>query len=94
VNRTWSWADYVHLAFDENRHWGADSVQMHRRLRQILEDLLDLIDDVPRRAPLEEQRQLLKARLQSDLPQAEHDAVHRTDPTATTPDPRRPSAAS
>lgn len=94
VNRTWSWADYVHLAFDENRHWGADSVQMHRRLRQILDDLLDLIDDVPRRAPLEEQRQLLKARLQSDLPQAEHDAVHRTDPTATTPDPRRPSAAS
>ncbi len=94
VNRSWSWADYVHLAFDENRHWGADSVQMHRRLRHVVDDLLDLVQDEPRRAPLEEQSRLLMARMQSDLPEAERDAVHRTDPTATTPDPRRPSAAS
>ncbi len=91
VQPTWSWGDYLHLAFDEIRHWGAGSSQVHRRLRQVLDDLLGLVDDAQRRAALEEQRRLLEARLQSDLPEAEHAAVHRTDPTATTPDPRRPS---
>ncbi len=56
-----------------------------------MHDLLDLVDDAQRRARLEEQSRLLEARLQSDLPETEHAAVHRTDPAATMADPRRPS---
>ena len=34
-----TWDDYVHLAFDEIRHFGIGSVQIPRRLRAAIEDL-------------------------------------------------------
>lgn len=34
-----SWEDYLRLATEEIRHYGADSVQVLRRLRRMLEDL-------------------------------------------------------
>ena len=69
VVATPSWSDYVHLALDEVRHWGAGSLQVQRRLRDLLEDLATVVD-AERRPPLEKQRRLLEARLQ-DLPEPE-----------------------
>lgn len=34
-----SWADLVHLALDEIRHWGANSLQVDRRIRLLVDDL-------------------------------------------------------
>ncbi len=33
------WDDYVSLAFDEIRHWGADALQIHTRIAAALDDL-------------------------------------------------------
>jgi uncharacterized membrane protein len=40
VYRTPDWADFVHLAVTEIRHFGAASIQVARRLRAMLEDLI------------------------------------------------------
>lgn len=50
--------DLVQLAFDEIRHYGRESLQVHRRLRAVL---LDLLDATPLHLhdPLEEQLSLL-----------------------------------
>ncbi len=71
-----SWDDYVALACDEIRHWGASSLQIHRRLRALLQDLLEVVA-VERRPPLRRQLALLDARA-ADLPDTER-------PAATTP---------
>ena len=39
------WEDYLVLAFDEIRHYGADSVQVVRRLRSALVGLADTVAD-------------------------------------------------
>jgi uncharacterized membrane protein len=54
------WDGYVHLAFDEIRDVGASSVQVSRRLKAALEDLLS-IAPLERRPPLEHQLALLEA---------------------------------
>lgn len=36
---TWSWEDFLKLAVEEIRHYGANSLQVSRRLRAMLEDL-------------------------------------------------------
>jgi uncharacterized membrane protein len=41
VYRTPDWADFVHLAVTEIRHFGAASIQVARRLRAMLEDLIE-----------------------------------------------------
>jgi uncharacterized membrane protein len=38
-----TWEDYLALAFDEIRHYGADSVQVMRRLRSALVGLVDSV---------------------------------------------------
>jgi uncharacterized membrane protein len=43
VYRTPTWQEYVDLTFTEIRRSGAHSVQIHRRLHAVLEDLLDLV---------------------------------------------------
>jgi uncharacterized membrane protein len=55
-----SWEDYVGLACNEPRHYGADQPQVARRMRAMLEDLLE---DVPsfRRPALERQLKLLES---------------------------------
>ena len=46
-----TWEDYVSLGLDEIRHYGSSSVQVHRRMRALLEDLLQIAPP-PRREPL------------------------------------------
>lgn len=54
------WDDLVHLAFDEIRRYGSDSLQIHRMLRFMLDDLTTLTADRPDRLlPLLTQRDLL-----------------------------------
>jgi uncharacterized membrane protein len=73
---TWTWAEFVQLGMDENRHWGADSLQMHRQLHAVIDDLIDVLgEDSPRAEPLREQRRLLVARASIDLPEPEQEAL-------------------
>jgi len=44
------WEDYLDLALDEIRYFGADSIQVMRRLHALLEDLLEAVP--PERKPL------------------------------------------
>lgn len=48
--RTPNWDDFVHLAITEIRQYGRDSVQIMRRLRAMLDNLIETLPD--RRAPL------------------------------------------
>lgn len=58
------WDDYVALACDEIRRWGRDSLQVQRRLRAMLDDLLTIVPD-ERRPALEEQRAMLDAQAEA-----------------------------
>ncbi len=49
VYRTPNWEDFVHLAVTEIRQYGRDSIQVMRRLRAMLENLIETLPDV--RAP-------------------------------------------
>lgn len=71
-----SWEEYVSLALDEVRHWGAGSIQIHVRIAQLLEDLHDAVPE-ERRPPLRRQLQYLTAR-RAELPEIERDAVRRS----------------
>jgi uncharacterized membrane protein len=50
VYRTPDWNDFVHLAVTEIRHYGRDSVQVMRRLRAMLTNLVETLPE--RRAPM------------------------------------------
>lgn len=63
----YDWDDYVGLAFDEIRQYGRGSIQVARRLRGALEDLLDMAPE-HRRPALERQLQLLEESTQRDFP--------------------------
>jgi uncharacterized membrane protein len=52
------WEAYVHLALDEIRQYGCGSLQVMRRMRAVLDDLLSVAPPI-RRAALEQQRALL-----------------------------------
>ena len=54
VYRTPVWEDYVKLAITEIRHFGGNSIQVIRRLRAMLDDLLRALPE-SRRASLEEE---------------------------------------
>ena len=43
--RTPDWEDFVHLAVTEVRHFGGKSIQIARRLRAMLEDLIQTLPD-------------------------------------------------
>jgi len=70
---TMGWDDYVALAFDEIRHSGSESLQVHRRLRGLLGDLLAVVEH-ERRPPLRRQLALLDERA-ADLPEVERPAA-------------------
>ncbi|MDQ4094775.1 MAG: DUF2254 domain-containing protein [Actinomycetota bacterium] len=55
-----SWEGYVSLAFDEIRHYGRESIQIHRRMRSILRDLESAVPP-DRKPPLRRQLRLLDA---------------------------------
>lgn len=50
VYRTPAWEDFVQLAVTEIRHFGGESIQVSRRLRAMLENLIETLP--PMRAPL------------------------------------------
>lgn len=50
VYRTPDWEDFVHLAVTEIRQYGCDSIQIMRRLRAMLENLIQTLPE--RRAPM------------------------------------------
>ena len=45
VYRTPNWDDFVYLAVTEIRHFGSESIQVARRLRAMLEDLIETLPD-------------------------------------------------
>ena len=57
--RTPNWEDFVHLAITEIRQYGQDSIQVMRRLRAMLENLIETLPD-RRRALLSKELSLLK----------------------------------
>lgn len=63
----YAWDDYVELAFDEIRHYGRGSIQVARRMRGALDDLL-AIAPAHRRPALERQLRLLTASTERDFP--------------------------
>ena len=58
VFRTPNWEDYVHLACTEIRHCGAGSIQIMRRMRSMLENLMQTLPQ-HRHAELRQQIELL-----------------------------------
>lgn len=75
-----TWDDYVALAVDEIRHWGAGSLQVHRRIGALLDDLAAEV--APERAAVViGRRRLLEAR-RDDLPAPEQPNVVDTRPPA------------
>jgi uncharacterized membrane protein len=58
ILRTPNWEDFVHLAFFEIRHYGAENVQVARRLRAMGENLMLTLPE-SRNAALREQLDLL-----------------------------------
>ena len=57
--RTPNWEDFVTLAVTEIRQFGGSSIQVARRLRAMLEDLIQTLPEA-RAAPLRRELQLLK----------------------------------
>jgi uncharacterized membrane protein len=55
-----TWGDFVSIAVDETRIFGEGSVQVTRRLRALLEDLLEAVPP-QRRGPIEEQLAVLES---------------------------------
>ena len=76
VTKTISWDDYVRLSFEEIRNMATGSVQVTRRLRACLEDLLQCAPE-ERRAPLERQLRLLDAEIDSNGASNRNSAVWR-----------------
>ena len=50
VYRTPDWEDFVQLSITEIRHYGHDSIQVTRRLRAMIENLIETLPE--RRAPI------------------------------------------
>lgn len=73
-----TWDDYVALAVDEIRHWGAGSIQIHQRISSLLNDLAAAVEP-ERSVVIMEQLRLLQAR-QDDLPSAERRNAAGTGP--------------
>jgi uncharacterized membrane protein len=64
--RTPDWEDFVSLAVSEIRHFGRDSIQIVRRMRAMLENLIEAVP--PQRAmALREELQVLTRGLESDF---------------------------
>jgi uncharacterized membrane protein len=62
IYRTPDWEDFVLLGTTEIRQYGRDSIQVQRRLRAMLEDLIETLPE-PRHAVLQKETALLGALL-------------------------------
>ena len=72
--RSSAWDALVTLAFEEIREYGSSSMQVHRRLRAAIEQLLEVVPD-QRRAPLWRQLHLLELSESRNFPDAEERAL-------------------
>jgi uncharacterized membrane protein len=63
ILRTPNWEDFVHLVFWEIRHYGAENMQVARRLRAMSENLLRSLPEY-RHAALHQQLALLDRELE------------------------------
>jgi len=77
IFRTPNWEDFVHVACREIRACGASSMQVARRMRAMLDDVLELLPP-ERHAALQEELRLLDVALESRYPLAEDLALART----------------
>ena len=73
VYRRPNWEDFVQLATTEIRHYGRDSIQIQRRLRAMVEDLIETLP--PRRAPILKDEMAL---LTSSTKRTFHDLADQT----------------
>ena len=69
-----AWDALVTLAFEEIREYGHSSMQVHRRLRAAIEQLLEVVPG-QRWPPLLRQRHLLELSEPRDFPDAEEQAL-------------------
>jgi uncharacterized membrane protein len=76
VFRTPNWEDFVHLACTEIRHCGAGSVQVMRRVRSMLGNLMDTLPQ-HRHAELRKQLDLLNREIEGHYQYAEDRALAR-----------------
>jgi uncharacterized membrane protein len=76
VFRTPNWEDYVHLACTEIRHCGAGSIQVVRRMRSMLENLMQTLPP-HRRAELRQQLELLDRTVEASYAFPEDRALAR-----------------
>jgi len=70
IFRTPNWEDFVHLACTEIRNYGASNIQIARRLRAMLDDLIDALPP-HRDVALEGERRRLSAAVAASFPLAE-----------------------
>jgi len=70
VRPTMTWTGYVTLAFAEIREYGATSIQVHRRLRAAIQELLEVVPP-ERRPALEGQLRLLDRSIRRAFPDLE-----------------------
>jgi len=77
VYRTPNWEDFVYLAVTEIRHYGRDSIQIMRRLRAMLENLIETLPAL--RAPLLRQElRLLESSAKRMFPDVDDQALATT----------------
>ena len=76
IFRTPNWEDFVHLSCTEIRHFGADSIQVMRRMRSMLENLVQTLPP-HRHAELRQQLALLDRTIEKHYTFAEDLALAR-----------------
>ncbi len=64
IFRTPNWEDFVHLTFWEIRHYGAENIQIARRLRAMIENLIETVPEF-RHPALREELKLLDRAIKS-----------------------------
>jgi uncharacterized membrane protein len=74
VYRTPAWEDFVKLAVTEIRHFGGESIQISRRLRAMLENLIQTLPD-ERAGPLRQELSLLHRSAERFFPEPEDRAL-------------------
>jgi uncharacterized membrane protein len=77
IFRTPNWEDFVHLTCTEIRHCGAGSVQIVRRMRSMLENLIQTLPP-HRHAALRQQLELLDRTIEGNYSFPEDRAIART----------------
>jgi uncharacterized membrane protein len=76
IVRTPNWEDFVHLSFREIRRCGSDNLQVVRRLRSMIDNLLQTLP-AHRLSAIAEELKLLDREIEEKFPYAEDLALAR-----------------